>query len=130
MTDMNSGPTIEHHADHQSRRVAKETVPDEADLSDRDFLTVEQADQRSRQLGMPTAKATLNKKRCVGGGPVFLRFGRKILYPRQAFEDWLRSRLTPLVSSTSQYPPGVICGGRPRKTQARSTKGKRKYPSH
>jgi hypothetical protein len=135
------GPAIERRADHhctdhrctghramhrgrRSRRVAKEAVPDEGDLADRDFLTVEQAEQHSRQLGLPVAKGTLNKRRSVGGGPPFVRFGqRAILYPRLTFEAWLRERLTEPVRSTSEYAPGVIGGGRPRKSGARTAEG-------
>ena len=124
MTDMNnSDPAIEHRADphgaRRSRRLARGEAPDEGDLAEREFLTPSQAERHSHTLGMPMARATLDKGRCAGGGPPFTRFGRKILYPRQAFEDWLRSRLTTLVRSTSEYEPGVICGGRPRKGGAR-----------
>ena len=42
--------------------------------------------------GFPLAVATLAKLRTVGGGPKFLRYGRRILYRPSALEEWLASR--------------------------------------
>ena len=42
--------------------------------------------------GFPLAEATLAKYRTMGGGPAFLRYGRRILYRPSALEDWLASR--------------------------------------
>jgi hypothetical protein len=42
--------------------------------------------------GVPIAEATLAKARSVGGGPVFLRFGRRIRYRPSALADWLACR--------------------------------------
>jgi hypothetical protein len=33
----------------------------------------------------------LNKKRVTGGGPPFIKLGKKVLYDRQDLENWLRS---------------------------------------
>lgn len=38
------------------------------------------------------AVATLAKWRCVGGGPVFVKAGRKVLYRRADLIDWLNER--------------------------------------
>lgn len=38
------------------------------------------------------AVATLAKLRCVGGGPAYLKLGRKVLYRRGDLADWLNSR--------------------------------------
>ena len=42
--------------------------------------------------GFPLAEATLAKYRTVGGGPVFIRYGRRILYRPSALEEWKASR--------------------------------------
>jgi hypothetical protein len=69
-----------------------------------DFLAVPEASRHPEKFGMPPiAIGTLNKWRVVGGGPPFMRFGRRIVYPRQAYEEWLRSRLTNQVRSTSEF---------------------------
>jgi hypothetical protein len=68
------------------------------------FLTVEDASRFCADRGFPYATSTLNRLRCQGGGPRFVRMGaRKIAYPQQALLDWLTSRLGPEVGSTSEY---------------------------
>ncbi len=48
------------------------------------------------------SKSYLDKLRCLGGGPVFMRMGpRKVLYERISLEGWARGRR---FDSTSQYP--------------------------
>ena len=42
--------------------------------------------------GFPLAEATLAKYRTIGGGPAFLRYGRRILYRPSALKAWLESR--------------------------------------
>jgi hypothetical protein len=53
------------------------------------------------ELGYKTAPATLNKKRCVGGGPEFELFGRRPLYTEKALLEWVQARTTPPLRSTS-----------------------------
>ena len=50
--------------------------------------------------GYTTAPATLNKLRCIGGGPVFEMFGRRPLYKETALLEWVRARTTPPLRST------------------------------
>jgi hypothetical protein len=51
--------------------------------------------------GYTTAPATLNKLRCIGGGPVFAKFGRRPLYSQAALLEWVRARTTHPLRSTS-----------------------------
>jgi len=37
-------------------------------------------------------KATLAKMRCMGGGPVFVKAGRRVLYRRSDLITWLNAR--------------------------------------
>ena len=37
-------------------------------------------------------KATLAKMRCMGGGPVFVKAGRRVLYRRGDLITWLNAR--------------------------------------
>jgi hypothetical protein len=46
------------------------------------------------------SKSYLDKLRVYGGGPKFLRFGRKILYPKTELDLWAAERL---FGSTSEY---------------------------
>jgi hypothetical protein len=57
-----------------------------------DFLT---------ERGYKIAPATLNKKRCVGGGPEFELFGRRPLYTERALLEWVQSHTTDSLRSTS-----------------------------
>lgn len=53
-------------------------------------------------IGLPVAKKSLEKMRCVGGGPPFQRFGRDVRYPREAALGWAFAKLSAPMSSTSQ----------------------------
>ena len=67
------------------------------------FLTVTDASRYSKDVGTPVAIGTLNKLRCVGGSAPFMRFGRKVVYPKAPFHGWLMGRLSPEVTSTSAF---------------------------
>jgi hypothetical protein len=67
------------------------------------LFTVSEASRFCSERGLPVAVGTLNKMRCVGGGPRFSRFGRKIAYSEQALLQWLSDRLTCEVASTSEF---------------------------
>lgn len=51
--------------------------------------------------GITIARATLDKYRCVGGGPRFQRFGMRILYQSAELDDWAIERLGLVLSNTS-----------------------------
>ena len=53
--------------------------------------------------GYKTAPATLNKLRCVGGGPEFELFGRRPIYSEKSLLEWARARTTSARRSTSDY---------------------------
>jgi hypothetical protein len=55
------------------------------------------------QYGYRTAPATLNKLRCIGGGPEFELFGRRPIYRPTKLLDWARLRTTGPVRSTSDH---------------------------
>jgi len=51
----------------------------------------------SRERGV--TQRTLRAERARGNGPPFLRLGKKIYYPRDAFRAWLKCRETRPVRS-------------------------------
>jgi predicted DNA-binding transcriptional regulator AlpA len=53
--------------------------------------------------------STLNKLRCSGGGPAFLKLGRAVRYKPVDLKDWLDSRR---VTSTSEIVIGRLAGNR------------------
>jgi hypothetical protein len=60
-----------------------------------------QASETLSGLGFPVAPATLAQKRVHGGGPTFLKFGRRVLYRPSALRQWVDAK-TREQSSTSQ----------------------------
>ena len=52
--------------------------------------------------GIPCSPKTLAKYACVGGGPPFRRAGRFPLYPVSGLDVWAKSKIGPLVRSTSE----------------------------
>ena len=53
--------------------------------------------------------STLNKLRCSGGGPAFLKLGRAVRYKPVDLKDWLHSRR---VMSTSEIVIDRLAGNR------------------
>jgi hypothetical protein len=53
------------------------------------------------ERGYRVAAATLNKMRCVGGGPDFELFGRRPVYREKSLLDWAQARTTHVLRSTS-----------------------------
>jgi len=56
----------------------------------------------ARQLGF--APATLTKMRCLGGSPVFIKAGRKILYVRSDLDARLHARRATSTSDADKLP--------------------------
>lgn len=75
---------------------AGQTRPSREESHDGELLTVREAADFLR-----CSKSYLDKLRCAGGGPEFVRLGvRKILYRRVDLMNWAKSRR---FDSTSQY---------------------------
>jgi predicted DNA-binding transcriptional regulator AlpA len=58
----------------------------------------------ARLIGLSVA--TLAKMRCVGGGPPFLKLGRRVLYRRVDIKAWLDARR---VHNTTEAIHAVPC---------------------
>jgi excisionase family DNA binding protein len=70
--------------------------PDSTDENDEIFLTPKEA-----AVYLRVSKSYLDKLRCKGGGPVYLRLGaRKILYRKTDLDLWTAERR---FGSTSEY---------------------------
>src|SRR5262245_63142873 len=78
-------------------------------------LNTRQASEFLTASGYTTAPATLNKLRCIGGGPAFEKFGRRPLYSETSLLEWVESRTTHPLSSTSDLttPPPLRSPQRP-----------------
>ena len=52
--------------------------------------------------GYPIAEATLASMASRGGGPLFSKFGPRVLYRWRDALDWAEKRLSPAMGSTSE----------------------------
>ena len=80
-------------------------VPDFSILSlpDNYLASRDEAVQLSRAMGCPVAKSTLAKILCVSSdGPPVQFFGRKPRYQVGSFKNWIKSRLSAPVRSSSE----------------------------
>jgi hypothetical protein len=73
-------------------------LPDDPDC----LLTREQAAAALTAAGFPTKAKTLATKATRGGGPPYRLYSARALYRWGDALEWAKSRLTPLVSSTSE----------------------------
>jgi hypothetical protein len=51
---------------------------------------------------MQTSPRTLAKLACIGGGPKFQKAGKWPIYSEKNLDEYAKSKLSPLVSSTSE----------------------------
>ncbi len=70
-----------------------------------DLLTRRQAAAALTEAGYPTAPATLARKASVGGGPVYRRYGPRVIYRWADLLDWVNARLSAPMRSTSEAEP-------------------------
>jgi len=72
------------------------------DITDNDRpMEPRAASEYLKKRGCDTAEATLAKYRSVGGGPRFLRFGRRIRYRPSALDEHI-ARITRELRNTSE----------------------------
>jgi len=70
-------------------------------MSQKRYLSRQQASEHLLEQGLPAAVATLAKLAVVGGGPEFQKFGRFPRYTVDALDAWAASKLSPARRSTS-----------------------------
>lgn len=76
--------------------------------SETGFLTTSHASRfLTEEHGIPVAASTLRKFRCVGGGPKFSTFGRRILYRADDLKIWATQRIIGPKTSTSDDMKGL-----------------------
>jgi hypothetical protein len=71
-------------------------------IPDKRVSRFEAADYLQKVHGVPCAPRTLAKLACVGGGPLFQKFGRLPRYRLADLDAWVASRLSRPVRSTSE----------------------------
>lgn len=68
------------------------------------FLTRPEAAEYLTRRGFPVAKATLQKYATVGGGPLYRRFGARVLYQPADLDAWAKAKLTPAMAGSFEAP--------------------------
>lgn len=66
------------------------------------LLTVKEAADYRTSQGLPTTQASLNSDRSNGIGPKFLKIGRRVYYKQVTLDEYVQSKTTTEVSSTSE----------------------------
>jgi hypothetical protein len=66
------------------------------------LFNVEETAKGLTDLGLSTSVGTLNSKRTRGDGPAFLKIGKRVFYRSSALSEYVSSKISPEVSSTSQ----------------------------
>jgi hypothetical protein len=74
------------------------SIPENPDA----LLTREQVATALTAAGFPTKPRTLSTKATRGGGPPYRLYSSRALYRWADAIEWARSRLTPVVRSTSE----------------------------
>jgi hypothetical protein len=69
------------------------------DVDDKPMDTVA-ASKALAAMGFPYAVASLDRMRCVGGGPRFLKHGPRVFYRPSALREWIVAKTREL-STTS-----------------------------
>jgi hypothetical protein len=77
-------------------------IPDNSDA----LLTRGQTAAALTAAGFPTKPKTLSTKATRGGGPPYRLYSARALYRWGDALNWARSRLSPLVHSTSEFQNG------------------------
>ncbi|MHB8528432.1 MAG: hypothetical protein ACYC8V_02845 [Caulobacteraceae bacterium] len=71
-------------------------------LSPEALLTRDKAASVLSDLGYPLAKKTLATMASRGGGPLYRRFGKRVLYRLRDLTDWAEARCSAPRRSTSE----------------------------
>jgi hypothetical protein len=61
------------------------------------------AEYLREQRGIPCSEKTLAKLACIGGGPIYRRFGRISLYLIADLDVYAEAKLSKPIRSTSEY---------------------------
>jgi hypothetical protein len=61
------------------------------------------AEYLREQRGIPCSEKTLAKLACIGGGPLYRRFGRIPLYLIADLDAYAEAKLSKPIRSTSEY---------------------------
>lgn len=75
---------------------------EKAKLQEAAYLREKAAAEYLRSTYGHGAAKTLSKLRCVGGGPVFHKCGRVVVYTQSALDTWATGKISGPLRSTSE----------------------------
>ncbi|GAB4140295.1 MAG: hypothetical protein Tsb0016_07380 [Sphingomonadales bacterium] len=64
------------------------------------FLSRAEAAEYLTERGAQVRRTTLQKYACVGGGPAYRKFGRRVVYTQADLDQWIAARLSPRLAAT------------------------------
>ena len=68
----------------------------------REYLIRPDAAEYCAAKGLPTSKNTLQKLACVGGGPLYRRFGNRAVYTAKDLDAWIAEKFSMPCRSISE----------------------------
>jgi hypothetical protein len=86
------------------------------------YLLTPAASDFLKSLGIPRSTQTMKKDRSVGGGPKFVRFGAQILYREDWLREWVLTRMSQPMASTSQIAEVATPAPKPVARSQRNTR--------
>ena len=66
------------------------------------YLSPSDACAYLRERNLPCTPATLNKRRVIGGGPRYCKFGRAVRYTSEWLDAWIEEKLSAPVRSSTE----------------------------
>ena len=62
-------------------------------MSDQTYLSQNEVSEYCKTKGLRLSPKTLEKKRSIGGGPKFYKFGNRVVYSIKDIDIWLKDQL-------------------------------------
>lgn len=84
-----------------AQNVAEQLSPLAQELYNKPFISRNEAEALSKEIGAPIKSGYLQKLASVGGGPPYRIFGRTALMVPAEFIEWLLSRVSQPRTNTS-----------------------------
>jgi len=75
--------------------------------NDKAFFNTREAAEYLATNGVRRTLGTLEVLRVEGGGPRFRKDGRRVIYDKASLDDFIASRLSASVASTTEYGQGA-----------------------
>jgi hypothetical protein len=100
--------TTRTSAEHQSASCADEMFSQTTEINPDTLLDRPATAQALTSRGFKTRQSTLASMASRGGGPIFRKYGQRVVYKWADALSWAQSRLSDPVASTSELHPTTL----------------------